>query len=302
MLFAQSEDPTWYNDQDFDGYFISKVKQPNSPGAGWAVLGQVVVDQITNQNKEYIPIKSGDCAPQDATKWQSVTLYLDVDGDGFFGTAQSVCVGMAIPAGFSQTKNDCNDGNASKWKYEILYRDNDGDGFFGTPENKCIGNDIPNGFRAVSNDCDDNNPLIGSGIKWFRPCPCYGPGCATGGRDTLSLNCDDLSYLGLIRYNDGPCTSKRKHVGSTIQSINGFSISPNPATTEIRITAGDAIAERVQITVTDQYGRVVKAIQVPQLYRAQVMTVNTNSLSSGYYYVTMKYGVKIETKKVAIKL
>ena len=59
---------------------------------------------------------AADCAPADATKWRSATLYNDQDNDGYTNGSATVCYGAAIPAGYKATasaKTDCNDANAA---------------------------------------------------------------------------------------------------------------------------------------------------------------------------------------------
>ena len=59
---------------------------------------------------------ASDCAPNDATKWQSANVYIDADGDGFtVGAMQSICYGATLPAGYSLTSagTDCDDTNSS---------------------------------------------------------------------------------------------------------------------------------------------------------------------------------------------
>ncbi|NMH26413.1 hypothetical protein, partial [Flavobacterium silvaticum] len=57
-------------------------------------------------------LNNTDCAPSDNTKWQSATLYVDADFDGYTSGASTVtCYGAAIPAGYVATLTaiDCND-------------------------------------------------------------------------------------------------------------------------------------------------------------------------------------------------
>ena len=54
-----------------------------------------------------------DCAPLDNTKWQSSTLYIDNDGDGYAGAEELICYGATVPEGYVETSlgNDCDDTN-----------------------------------------------------------------------------------------------------------------------------------------------------------------------------------------------
>lgn len=56
-----------------------------------------------------------DCAPNDKAKWQSATLYIDADNDGYDNGQTSVCYGTTIPSGYKSSTlgKDCNDNNAA---------------------------------------------------------------------------------------------------------------------------------------------------------------------------------------------
>lgn len=79
---------------------ISKVRgateDPCTPKAGTTLPAGCAVDS----DKDGV-MDASDCAPQDATKFQNVPLFADVDADGFtFGTAQVLCVGNTAPMGY----------------------------------------------------------------------------------------------------------------------------------------------------------------------------------------------------------
>ncbi|MCC6839647.1 MAG: hypothetical protein IT230_05755, partial [Flavobacteriales bacterium] len=119
---------TWYPDADGDGYGdpYGAIQNCNAtPPAG-----HVAID--------------GDCDDNDDTIWQSVELYVDVDGDGYDMGMEWVCYGASVPAGYSAGTSgaDCNDADAN--------------------------------LTAQGNPCDDGDP--GTGTSFVTPdCQCVPP-------------------------------------------------------------------------------------------------------------------------------
>lgn len=90
----------WYLDADDDGHYVSgPVSSCTSPGAGYNTTAT----------------DSGDCDDNDGNKWQSSSLYVDADGDGYTNGTASVCYGDVAPSGYSITSlgADCNDNNSN---------------------------------------------------------------------------------------------------------------------------------------------------------------------------------------------
>ena len=53
-----------------------------------------------------------DCLPYNVNAWQTATVYIDQDGDGYgAGSAQSLCIGNAPPIGYALLADDCDDTN-----------------------------------------------------------------------------------------------------------------------------------------------------------------------------------------------
>jgi Secretion system C-terminal sorting domain len=127
-----------------------------------------------------------------------VQLYLDVDGDTYWGKRNSAELGSLkynnliakgyVPfpdqnANFALTK-DCNDADNTVWRTVRLYVDVDGDGYIiDDPTNgtrRCIGNTVPDNYVIFEEikgayDCDDSDPSVwrrvqifvdGDGDKW----------------------------------------------------------------------------------------------------------------------------------------
>ncbi len=159
----------WYLDADNDGHYINNQTAYFSPGIGWNNTGGT----------------NGDCNDSNATVWQTGTLYIDNDADGFDVGTQSMCYGAIIPAGYSINTSgiDCNDNNASihpgatdicdgidndcdsqidEDGTTVFYRDLDGDGY-GNTSFMQLGCTPPAGYVALAGDCNDSNANIHPG-------------------------------------------------------------------------------------------------------------------------------------------
>ncbi len=135
---------TWYLDADNDGHYLSTVTSCNSPGTGYTLSGGSL----------------GDCNDNNAAQWQTGTLYVDVDGDGYDDGTSVVCYGATIPVNYSLTTNgtDCNDNDAAVHTIATWYLDADADGHYLSTVNSC--NSPGAGYTTtagVSGDCDDND-------------------------------------------------------------------------------------------------------------------------------------------------
>lgn len=98
--YGQSN-PIWYLDADGDGWYVDVQSSASSPGEGWTGV---------------VPANgSGDCDDDDMNVWQSASLFIDSDGDGYTNGTQIVCFGTEIPVGFAEQSlgNDCNDSVAT---------------------------------------------------------------------------------------------------------------------------------------------------------------------------------------------
>ncbi len=107
-----------------------------------------------------------DCAPTDASSWQSLTFqYVDADGDGRTVPASGqVCTGSTLPAPYATKANgnDCDETNPALFLWRVLYPDKDGDGV-GVPPRvvMCLGDGpIPSGYSIYGFDPDDSKPGV----------------------------------------------------------------------------------------------------------------------------------------------
>ena len=148
-----------------------------------------------------------DCDDTDATKNQSVLLYVDADNDGYHSTTVVLCIGEAIPVGYSLTTLglDCNDQNATVYRSESVYIDNDGDGFDGGMTEICFGITPPAGYmlETLGADCNDQDASVFHGAFLFADNDgdgyhsgstffCYGNIVPQGYIETsLGLDCND---------------------------------------------------------------------------------------------------------------
>ncbi len=124
---------------------------------------------------------AGDGIDQDCDGKDSMTCYVDGDGDGVGATAKIVAVGSCVGAGWSTSGGDCDDGDPARHPGAVevpddgidqdcsgadsvtCYTDDDGDGFgadsAGTFEKSC---DKP-GVVARKGDCDDKSSAVHPG-------------------------------------------------------------------------------------------------------------------------------------------
>jgi hypothetical protein len=108
---------------------------------------------------------SEDCAPSDASRWQSLEFRSrDGDIDGFrAGSSGSICAGGALPAGYFSdaapaNSADCDDADRTRWiSLAFASRDVDADTFrVNVSGNVCSAATLPAGY--FPNDVGDSEP------------------------------------------------------------------------------------------------------------------------------------------------
>jgi ELWxxDGT repeat protein len=92
----------------------------------FTVFSQAAIDSDNDGTPD-----NQDCAPDDNTKWRSVLLYIDTDGDGYNAGTATICYGTIVPAGYSLVTSgtDCDDSDQAKHTSFNFYADTDADGF-----------------------------------------------------------------------------------------------------------------------------------------------------------------------------
>lgn len=115
---------------------------------------------------------SADCAPADATAWQSLAFRSrDVDSDGFrVDSSGSTCAGSGLPAGYFSDPTpansaDCDDTDRTRWaSLAFASRDEDADARrVNQAGSLCSAAALPAGYFAddigtSEPDCDDADP------------------------------------------------------------------------------------------------------------------------------------------------
>lgn len=141
-----AEPITWYMDMDGDGYGDATMTEESCfPVEGYVTNGT-------------------DCDDTDAEAWQSAELYVDADGDGYHGVAETVCYGEEIPDGYTtETEgSDCDDEDNTAWQSADVYVDADGDGYDAGEATICYGEEMPSGYstETLGDDCDDEDDSV----------------------------------------------------------------------------------------------------------------------------------------------
>lgn len=141
-------------------------------------------------------INANDCDDNDETVNETITYYIDADGDGYGTTAEDLCSASA-PAGYSVLAGDCDDTNSSvnPGAIEVPY-----DGIDNDCNPATLDDDLDQDGYTIANDCDDNEPLANPGLDEIP-------------FDTIDNDCD-----GEIDENDNPpvvyeyCDNQQKKV------------------------------------------------------------------------------------------
>jgi hypothetical protein len=180
----------WYRDWDLDGW-----GDANSP------------DNFFGCPDEYHPSFSqlpGDCADFDPTRYRSIQLYFDFDGDGYTNCRVKIapiCYGDEWPPEWSSSNPETNpdikdtslgidfDDNDPSITIKYFFRDADGDGY--TTGDSLISCSQTDGY--ISNpqrdgglleiDCNDNDPIEHPNQGWILDSDLdhYGQGVLSGG-------------------------------------------------------------------------------------------------------------------------
>lgn len=142
-------------DNNLSGSF-SEVELPEGFNVVYKDNNVILVKSSKDSDGDGVPDEA-DCAPNDKGKWQSASLFIDKDNDGYDNGLAVVCYGATIPMGykFLTLGKDCNDDDASihPGALEIC-----GDGV----DNNCDG--------QIDEDCIEAKKLFRSrqSGEWFN--------------------------------------------------------------------------------------------------------------------------------------
>ena len=144
------------DDADASVYYAWSVV-PDADGDGVGAGAATTICGTSQRPAGYSDL-TGDCAPDDATRWQALSYaYVDADGDGYtVASSGSVCSGASLPAGYGNVAhgNDCDDGSAAAWQTWSVWPDTDGDAIgAGTMVQLCAGASTPHGYATIDGDC-----------------------------------------------------------------------------------------------------------------------------------------------------
>lgn len=187
-----TDQPTWYQDSDGDGYGLSTSTQVtcNAPSGYTAQSGDCddTDGDINPGASESCDGVDNDCDGEtDESGASGETLwYLDDDGDGYGVSATSLSA-CAQPEGYAALTEDCDDTNGaiSPGATEVCntiddncdgetdeagaadeptwYRDTDSDGY-GQDSITLVDCTQPSGYVALGGDCFDQNAAVNPGV------------------------------------------------------------------------------------------------------------------------------------------
>lgn len=197
----------------------------------------------------------------DAALSVPVIYYIDADGDGYgVGNGTSYCPGQAPTTGVSLNNIDCNDSTASVWRNGVFFADADGDNYTLGSSVVCYGANTPTGYKTAASanyDCNDANSAIN-------------PGATEVPNNGIDEDC-----------NGSDLTTGIEDLVATVASVY-----PNPGANFAVITVNGNWNASLDVAIRDIEGRVV-SVQTLDV-KGNNVTVNTQTLSSGMYVITVK--------------
>ncbi len=105
------------------------------------------------------------------------------------------------------------------------------------------------------------------------------------------LYIDDLNFFG-----------GTTGVNENSMTVNDISISPNPATNFLNVTYVSKKEPEIFIDLTDVTGKkVIETVQVSSNAGNNVFQIETSKLLKGIYFISLKSGDVVKTKKVVIQ-
>ncbi len=189
---SSSDAPTWYADDDADGYGDAADTEVSCEApSGYVDDAQDCDDTESAVSPAATEVCNGiddDCdgSTDPGSSADALTWYADDDGDGF-GNPTSTTTACEEPSGYVDNDADCDDRTAaaSPDSEEVCndrdddcdgevdeqaidpttwYADVDGDGF-GDPDSSVDACDKPEGYAFSNQDCDDTDAQVHPGVQ-----------------------------------------------------------------------------------------------------------------------------------------
>lgn len=126
-------------------------------------------------------------------------------------------------------------------------------------------------------------------------------------------NPDDPMWFAVSAKNDtegweGERNRAKFYAGGILDCLIGvsenefddaLSLYPNPATSEVYINLSDKTYSNFDITIANSLGQVLQ--NKTNIDNTSIATINVSNYASGIYFVTIKAGESIATKKLVIQ-
>ena len=292
---------TWYKDADNDGYSDGSTALACAKPEGYKAAADLTAitgdcndaDATVHPGAtELCDSKDNDCDGDvdEGCPTGPKTWYRDADRDGF-GTTKHVKVSIAKPKRYVDNNLDCKD-----WIPTVYHN---------APE-------LPDG---LDNDCDgEEDEGLDCRKQWYLDSDGDGYGNSNyiklsckqpGGYVSNSADCKDWDANvypghgcppipgGLIVSNTTP--------KAMVETTGEILVFPNPASTEINITLnGFEAGKKLEIQMIQADGKVVSAQSLTPFTPSQQVRLDVRKMTSGYYLLQVKQGLKQQTKKVMI--
>ncbi|MCC6600459.1 MAG: T9SS type A sorting domain-containing protein [Crocinitomicaceae bacterium] len=160
--------PTWYYDQDGDGYGDANTSQVScTQPAGYVALGTDCDDDNEDMNPgadEWFNGLDDNCDGQIDENVSGITLYRDLDGDGYGDPYNYIVIGFSQAAGYVSDNSDCDDTSALIHPGVIEICNGIDDDCDGDIDEGCgPANDYIEGGQLLTTTLYPNNPVYTAG-------------------------------------------------------------------------------------------------------------------------------------------